>query len=251
MTSFASEPAAVPQQGRVMLTGRAALAGEIEIVRLPGLVPYVPMLERQRKLAEARGRGEIDDTLLFLEHEHVYTNGWRGERSNLLADDATLLRIGASYHEIERGGDITYHGPGQLVAYPIVDLRAMRTGVREYVGRLERVVIETLAQFGIEAGTKPGIVGVWVGEEKIAAVGVKVKRGIAYHGFALNVNPDLEYFNYIVPCGLNDVGIASMSSILGRDVSIDEVAPACASAFGEVFELEPVWASSLVSSCSQ
>lgn len=211
-------------------------AGRIESVHLPGPVPYLPMWRRQQELAAARERGEIGDLLLFLEHEHVYTNGWRGDRSHLLADDVTLGRIGASYHEIERGGDITYHGPGQLVVYPIIDLREAGLGVREYVGRLEAVVIRTLAEFGVEATTKPGIVGVWVGDEKIAAVGVKVRRRITYHGFALNVSPDLSYFSHIVPCGLEGVGVASLETVLGRPVAVDEVIPACERAFAEAFD---------------
>lgn len=213
-----------------------APAGRIESVHVAGPVPYLPMWKQQQELAAARERREIGDLLLLLEHEHVYTNGWRGDRSHLLADDATLRRIGASYHEIERGGDITYHGPGQLVAYPIIDLREAGLGVREYVERLEAVVIRTLAEFGVEAATKPGIIGVFAGDEKIAAVGVKVRRRITYHGFALNVNPELDYFSHIVPCGLDGVGIASLETALGRPIDVDEVMPVCERAFAEVFD---------------
>ena len=211
----------------------------IHIQRLPGLQPYLPMWERQQELARRRAADEIDDLLLLLEHEHVYTNGWQGKREHLLADEATLKRIGAAYHEIERGGDITYHGPGQLVGYSIMSLREAGLGVREYVSRLERVVIGTLAEFGLAAETKPGIVGVWVDEEKIGAIGVKVRRGISYHGFALNVDPDLSYFEHIVPCGLHETGVTSLATLLGRPLDLDEVVPVCIRAFTEVFNREP------------
>ena len=235
MMRSAREPKMAVQPGNgTLVHPERAPASEIEITTLPGLVPYLPMWRRQQALAAARARGEIGDQLLFVEHEHVYTNGWRGDRSNLLADDATLREIGASYHEIERGGDITYHGPGQMVAYPIIDLRAAGIGVRAYVNKLETTVIHTLAAFGVEAKAKSGIVGVWVGEAKIAAVGVKVRHGITYHGFALNVNPDLDYFSHIVPCGLTGVTVTSLSAVLNRPVEISAVIPACARAFREV-----------------
>ena len=213
----------------------------LQVHRLPDPQPYVRMWERQQDLAGARYRGEIDDLLLLLEHEHVYTNGWQGKREHLLADEATLDRIGAAYHEIERGGDITYHGPGQLVGYSILNLRETGLGIREYVGRLEQVVIGTLAEFGIVAETKPGIVGVWVDDEKIGAIGVKVRRGVSYHGFALNVDPDLGYFEHIVPCGLHDTGVTSLAALLGRPVTLDDVVPVCVRAFAEVFDREPTW----------
>ncbi|MGH2561246.1 MAG: lipoyl(octanoyl) transferase LipB [Thermomicrobiales bacterium] len=212
-------------------------AVNLSVVRLPGLTPYVPMWERQRALAAARERGEIGDLLLLLEHEHVYTNGRGGKREHLLVDEATLIRLGAAYHPIDRGGDVTYHGPGQLVGYLIIALAALGIGVRDYVRGLERALIATAAHFGIEATAIPRLTGVWVGDEKLVAIGVKVGRGVAYHGFALNVAPDLTYFDHIVPCGIPDRGVTSLARLLGRPVSLDEVAPVCARAIAAAFDV--------------
>ncbi|MDP9366065.1 MAG: lipoyl(octanoyl) transferase LipB [Chloroflexota bacterium] len=223
-------PAAVP-------TPRAITA-----VRLPGLVPYLPMWERQRVLAATRARGEVGDRLLLLEHGHVYTNGRRGDRRHLLVDGAELRSLGAAYHEVDRGGDVTYHGPGQMVGYPIVDLGGIGRGVRDYVRGLEEAIIRGVARFGVEAVAVPGYTGVWVGDEKLAAIGVRVARGVAYHGFALNVDPDLSYFGRIVPCGIPDRGVTSLARLLGRPVAVDDVVPLCAEAFAAVFGLDLRWA---------
>ncbi len=209
--------------------------------RLPGRVPYLPMWKQQQALATARERNEVPDLLLLLEHDHVYTNGRGGNRAHLLADAATLARLGAAYHEVDRGGDITYHGPGQLVGYPIVDLSGIGRGVRDYVRGMETAIIRTAARFGVEATTVRGYTGVWVGNEKLAAIGVKVGRGVAYHGFALNVCPDLAYFGHIVPCGIRDRGVTSLERLVGRPMSVEEVVPACAEDFADVFELELDW----------
>lgn len=213
----------------------------LTVTHLPGLVPYVPMWERQRELAAARARDDIGDQLLLLEHEHVYTNGRRGDRAHLLADDLTLQQLGAHYHKIDRGGDITYHGPGQLVGYGIVNLHEAGQSVRGYVEGLEHVVIQTAAAFGVRAEIVPGLIGVWVGDEKLAAIGVKVSYGVAYHGFALNVDPDLSYFQHIIPCGITDRGVTSLARLTGRDIRVDEVVPACAQAFAEVFGFDVCW----------
>ncbi len=214
----------------------------ITAARLPGLVPYLPMWERQRVLAATRARGEVGDRLLLLEHGHVYTNGRRGDRRHLLVDGAELRSLGAAYHEVDRGGDVTYHGPGQLVGYPIVDLDRLRLGARDYVRGVEAALIRTVARFGVEAAAVPGFTGVWVGDEKLAAIGVRITRGVAYHGFALNVDPDLSYFGRIVPCGIPDRGVTSLARLLGRPVSVDDVAPVCADAFAAVFGLDLRWA---------
>jgi lipoyl(octanoyl) transferase len=219
----------------------------LDVVRLPGLTPYPPMWERQRALAAARQQQRIEDLLVLLEHPHVYTNGRGGRREHLLVDEATLARLGAEYVEIDRGGDLTYHGPGQLVGYAIIDLDAAGLGVRPYVRGLEQVLVRTAAHFGVEATTLPGYTGVWVGNEKLAAIGVRVSRGVTYHGFALNVDPDLSYFDSIVPCGIPDRGVTSLACLLGRDVTVDEVAPICAHAFAEVFELDLQWGKTLLS----
>ncbi len=209
--------------------------------RLPGSVPYLPMWERQRALAAARQRGELGDLLLLLEHGHVYTNGRRGARRHLLVDGAVLRSLGAAYHEVDRGGDVTYHGPGQLVGYPIVALARLCLGARDYVRGLEAALIRTAARFGVEAATVPGLTGAWVGEEKLAAIGVRITRGVAYHGFALNVDPDLSYFGSVIPCGIPDRGVTSLARLLGRPVSVDDVAPVCAEAFAETFGLDLRW----------
>jgi lipoate-protein ligase B len=201
------------------------------------------MWERQRALATVRERDELGNLLLLLEHEHVYTNGRSGDRAHLLADAATLARLGATYQEIDRGGDITYHGPGQLVGYPIIGIDQLGLGVRTYVRGLEAALIQTAAHFGVAATTIPGYTGVWVGADKLAAIGVKVGRGVAYHGFALNVDPDLSYFDHIVPCGIPDRGVTSLARLLGRAVAVDEVVSVCAEAFAAVFGLDVRWVS--------
>ncbi len=203
------------------------------------------MWQQQQDLATARERNEVRDLLLLLEHDHVYTNGRGGNRAHLLADAATLARLRAAYHEVDRGGNITYHGPGQLVGYPIVDLNGIGCGVRDYVRGMETAIIRTVARFGVEATTVRGYTGVWVGDEKVAAIGVKVGRGVTYHGFALNVCPDLAYFGQIVPCGLRDRGVTSLERLLGRPVSVAEVVLACAEALADVFGLALAWSASV------
>lgn len=212
--------------------------GPLDVVRLPGLTPYHPLWKRQQALAAARARNEINDLLFLLEHPHVYTKGRRGRREHLLIAEASLAALGASYIEVDRGGDITYHGPGQLVGYAIVDLNRRRLGVRTYVRGLEQVLIRIAAQFEVTAATVPGYPGIWVGDAKLGAIGVKVSRNVTYHGFSFNVNPDLSYFRHIVPCGIPDRGVTSLARLLGHTVTIDEVVPICARAFAEVFGFE-------------
>jgi lipoate-protein ligase B len=214
----------------------------LDVVRVPGVTPYLPMWERQRALAAARGRNEIDDLLLLLEHPPVYTNGRGGRREHLLVDEAALARLGASYVEIDRGGDITYHGPGQLVGYAVVDLDRAGLSARTYVRGIEQALIRTAAHFGVEAEAVPGYTGVWVGDEKLAAIGVKVSRNVTYHGFALNVDPDLSYFGHIIPCGIADRGVTSLARLLGRALAVDEVAPVCAEAFADMIGSDLRWA---------
>ncbi len=217
------------------------VAGRVMALHLSGHIPYLPMWECQRSLAATRERGEVGDLLLLLEHEHVYTNGRRGDRSHLLANDATLARLGAAYHSIDRGGDITYHGPGQVVGYPIVHLGHASLSIRSYVRGLEEALIRTVAYFGLKATSIPGYTGVWVGDDKLAAIGVKVSYGVAYHGFALNVSTDLSYFDHIVACGIPDRGVTSLERLLGRVVAIEEVAYLCARSFAETFDLDLHW----------
>ena len=184
--------------------------------------------------------------LLFVEHPHVLTLGKSGDAENVLVNPARLAELGVDYFPINRGGDITYHGPGQLVAYPILDLDQYFTDIHKYLRTLEEAVILTCAEFGIEAGRMDGLTGVWVDIEKgfsaqkICAFGVKCSRWVTMHGLALNVNSDLNFFNLIVPCGITDRGVTSISKEIGRDVELDEVKPKLYSHLKELFEWEEV-----------
>src|ERR1700752_1062292 len=209
----------------------------LEVHRL-GCVPYGAGLALQQRLVEARRAGEIPDQLLLLEHPPVITLGARArnDRSHLLASEETLEDAGGALFEAGRGGDVTYHGPGQLVGYPIINLRPDRCDVHRYVRDIEEVLIRTIADFGVIGIRIPGLTGVWVGNEKIGAIGVRIARWITSHGFALNVNTDLSYFKLIVPCGIADKGVTSLSTILGRKMEMAEVAHQVAERFGEVFD---------------
>jgi lipoyl(octanoyl) transferase len=200
-------------------------------------VPYAEALALQRALVEDRRAGRIENTLLLLEHPHVLTLGVRGDggRSHILATDAALAARGIEIHETGRGGDITYHGPGQLVGYPIVDLSPDRRDVHRYVRDLEDVLIRTAASYGVEAGRVEGLTGVWVGRDKLAAIGVRIARWITSHGFALNVTTDLSNFDLIVPCGIPDRGVTSLARLLGRSFDIHEVEDRVAAQFAAVF----------------
>jgi lipoate-protein ligase B len=187
-------------------------AGSCRVQRL-GLVNYQEAWDLQRSLVDAcRERGE--QHLLLLEHPPTYTFGVRGKQEHLLLNEQSLAHLGAAVHRVDRGGDVTFHGPGQLVGYPIIDLRRWGQGPLWYVRSLEAVLIEALSRFGIGAQRQPGRPGVWLGGAKIASIGVHVSRGITSHGFALNVDPDLRYFSHIVPCGLPDVTVTSLAEAL-------------------------------------
>ncbi len=206
-------------------------------VRHLGTVPYGEALDLQTVLAEERRHGRIGDVLLLLQHPHVLTLGARGDggRSHILATPARLSDLGVTVFETGRGGDVTYHGPGQLVGYPILDLKPDRCDVHTYVRGIETVLIRTVADYGIEAGRIPGLTGVWVGHEKIAAIGIRISRWITSHGFAFNVSTNLEYFRLIVPCGISDRGVTSLEKLLGREVAFDEVEERVARHFCDVF----------------
>jgi len=201
-----------------------------------GRIDYAPALELQQELVAARKRGEVADQLLLLEHAHVITLGRNAHRENVLAGEELLNRAGISFYATDRGGDVTYHGPGQLVGYPILDLREWKREVVGYVRSVEQVLIDTLADFDIAAGRIPTLTGVWVGERKIAAIGVHVSRWVTSHGFALNVSTDLSYFRYIVPCGLTKP-VTSMAE-LGVAADLQEVSRVLAGHFGRVFDCE-------------
>jgi lipoyl(octanoyl) transferase len=213
----------------------------VDVRRLDTL-PYAESLDLQRALDEERQRGRVDDVLLLLEHPHVLTLGARGDggRGHILASTDQLVARGVDVHETGRGGDITYHGPGQIVGYPILDLRPDRCDVHRYVRDLEEVLIRVAARYGIAAERAPGLTGVWVGQEKLAAIGVRVARWVTSHGFALNVTTDLDYFNLIVPCGISDRGVTSLARLLGRPVDRREVENGIVSHFCEVFGRVPV-----------
>jgi len=205
------------------------------IVRRLGLIPYREAWELQRRLAEQRRAGEVPDTLLLLQHPHTYTIGRSGSRDHVFLSDVQLAARGITCLEVDRGGDVTYHGPGQLVGYPIVDL-GLKPDVGAYLRALEACLIAVLAGFGIAAGRLPGFTGVWIeGQRKIAAIGVKVASGITTHGFALNVSTDLSLFAHILPCGIRDKGVTSMASELGRAPDMTAVEDAVAALFPERF----------------
>lgn len=207
-------------------------------VRELGRVDYGRALQLQQELVDARKLGRIPDQLLLLEHPHVITLGRNGRLENLLAGEDVLARAGISFYPADRGGDVTYHGPGQLVGYPILDLREWKRDVGAYVRGVEQALIDTLAGFGIAAGRIPKLTGVWVDGRKIAAIGVHISRWVTSHGFALNVDTDLSYFQYIVPCGLTRP-VTSMAQ-LGARASLPEVARSLARHFGRVFDCEMV-----------
>lgn len=212
----------------------------MDVKRL-GLVDYEAALALQQTLVEQRKRGEIPDQLLLLEHPHVITLGvkTRNDRSHVLETPESLAAQGVALFESGRGGDVTYHGPGQLVGYPIVDLNPDRRDVHRYVRDLEEALIQAVARFGVTAGRVDGLTGIWVGppgkEDKLAAIGVRISRWVTSHGFALNVNTDLSRFGLIVPCGIVGRGVTSLERLLGRAVPMAEVEDAVAGAVASVF----------------
>jgi lipoyl(octanoyl) transferase len=218
-----------------------------------GLIPYAEAYALQKRVVSARKLGAIEDVLLFCEHPPVITQGRNGKREHLLASENVLRQKGVEFYETSRGGDVTYHGPGQIVAYPILNLAAIRRDVVWYVRQLEEAMIRATAEFGIEAGREEGKTGVWVsaaaprsGErqvasgarEKLAAIGVHISRWVTSHGLAYNVSTDLRNFELIVPCGIADRKATSLEKLLGRRVELKEVKPRLATHLGDVFGLE-------------
>lgn len=210
---------------------------EWRLLRL-GIVDYETAHDLQKKILQERIDGKCPDHLILLQHNPVITIGRSGDNKNILVPKALLESFGITVHEIERGGDVTYHGPGQLTGYPIIDLRSYQKDVHWYLRQLEEVIIRFLSDYNIAGKRVSGYTGVWVGDEKIAAIGVAVKRWVTYHGFALNVNPDLSHFKLINPCGITDKEVTSIVKILGHDVSMEEVEDKVVSAFAEVFSVE-------------
>jgi lipoyl(octanoyl) transferase len=205
-------------------------------VRELGLVPYTEGLELQAGLVRQRREGEIPDTLLLLQHPHVITLGSGAHEENILLGPEERAARGIELYAAGRGGDVTYHGPGQLVGYPILDLKPDRCDLHQYLRDLEEVLILTLGDYGLSAGRREGLTGVWVEDRKLAAIGVRVSSGwITSHGFALNVETDLTFFDAIVPCGIREYGVGSISGELRRHVDMQEVEARVVSHFTEIF----------------
>jgi len=203
---------------------------------------YAEAWTLQKRLVAARKAGAIEDVLLLCEHPHVITQGRNGKREHLLASEHVLRQKGVEFHATDRGGDITYHGPGQIVGYPILNLGAIRRDVVWYVRMLEEAMIRATVEFGVAAERVAGKTGIWIkngnAEEKLAAIGVHISRWVTSHGFAYNVSTDLRYFDLIVPCGIVDRKATSLEKLLGRSVKREEIAPRIAKHLGEVFGLE-------------
>ena len=203
-----------------------------------GRTRYAEAWNFQHNLLKLRQDGNINDLIVLTEHDHVYTHGKSSDNNHLLASEAELQSSGIEVFHIDRGGDITYHGPGQIVGYPILDLHNYGQDIHLYLRKLEEVIIRTLIKFGITAGREEGMTGVWVDGEKIAAMGVKVSRWVTMHGFALNVNTDLTKFSRIIPCGIFHKGVTSMQKVLGKESDMNLVSKYLLESFTEIFSNE-------------
>jgi lipoate-protein ligase B len=210
-----------------------------------GRMEYQEAWRLQQRLAQERAEGLGHDVLLLLEHPPTYTIGRGGDDGAFLTPPAALEAMGVGVHHVDRGGRVTFHGPGQLVGYPIIDLSEWRRDVHAYLRALEQVLIATMADFGLAAGRKQGYTGVWAGDEKIGAIGVKVSRWVTTHGFALNVTCDLDWFRHIVPCGLRGKGVTSLERAGGGSPPLSIVAERVAEHFGRVFGRRMVWLAAL------
>jgi lipoate-protein ligase B len=200
-----------------------------------GRKSYKMVWDLQREIHQSRVENKTINTLLLVEHEPVITMGKSGKHSNVLFPVNFLNRRGVQYYEIERGGDVTYHGPGQLVGYPIFNVRDGLAGIKPFINGIEEAIIFTLLDFGIKGYRKEKMIGVWTDKGKVCSIGIAVKRWVSFHGFALNVNTDLSYFDLIVPCGLKNVEMTSMQQILDKLISMDEVKKSVIMNFGRVF----------------
>jgi lipoate-protein ligase B len=223
-----------------MSTDEASQSHPPLIVLQVGLYPYDGALKLQHQIVAARREGRVPDTLILLQHPPVITLGRRGNEHNILVSQAWLAEHNIEVHRVERGGDVTYHGPGQLVGYPIMDLRQHGEDVGRYMHRLEEVLIRALGESGIQAGRSPGNIGVWLDERrKIAALGARIEKWFTYHGFALNVGADSFHSRLIVPCGLVDKEVTSMEETLGREVDMGRVRRSVVRSFAAVFGVDP------------
>ena len=220
-----------PQRG---FTSKTSLCQVYDL----GTVDYEKALQLQNKLVSARIAAEIPDTILFLQHPSVLTIGVSGNEEGVIASRDLLAQERIAIFHIDRGGGITYHGPGQLVGYPIIDLRTKGIGPTQYVRHLEEVIIRALATFSITANRDPEYPGVWVGQDEICALGIRVIHWVTMHGFALNVNTDLKYFTYITPCGITDRQATSMSRFLAHDIALENVVPCIIEQWAQVFNMK-------------
>jgi len=224
------------------------------IVHKPGFIDYKAAWELQKKwfaenfeIKTGKKEGVTSNHLFLLEHPHVYTLGNSGDKNNLLLSEELLKLKKASFYKVERGGDITYHGPGQLVGYPVFDLDSLDLSIKEFVYNIEQMIIRTTANFGMEASRLEGATGVWLEPHhpqrarKIAAIGMKISKKVSMHGFALNVNTNLDYFKYIIPCGLQDKGVTSLQKELGKEIPMEEVMAVLLKEFEGVFGIKPVF----------
>lgn len=203
-------------------------------------IGYTEAFDLQKKLVDARGRDEVQDTFILLQHNPVFTANRESTFKNILAPDAVLAEHGIEVCRTDRGGDVTYHGPGQITGYIILDLKRHGRDLHAYIRKVEQLLIDTLSRYGIASGRDPKHPGVWVGREKIAAIGIAVKSGwITMHGFALNVQPDMKHYQMIIACGIADKGVTSMSAVLGRQVDIAEVKKRLVDEFARTFETAP------------
>ena len=210
-----------------------------------GTVDYAEAHRLQKEMQAKRIAGEITDTVLLLEHPPVLTMGRSAKNQHVLAPPQVLEARGISVHDVGRGGDVTYHGPGQLVAYPIIDLKPDRRDVRKYMWSLEETMIRTCADFGLSATRVEGLNGAWIGERKVGAVGVRISRWVTMHGLALNVNSDLTHFELIVPCGIQDKAVTSVSAELGRTVGVADVLDPLARHFAGLYDADVEWEDTL------
>lgn len=206
-----------------------------------GSVDYAEAHRLQRELQAKRIAGETNDIVLLLEHPPVLTMGRSAKEQHIIAEPDVLVARGISVHEVGRGGDVTYHGPGQLVAYPIIDLKPDRRDVRKYMWSLEETMIRTCADFGLSAERVAGLNGAWIGERKVGAVGVRISRWVTMHGLALNASSDLSHFELIVPCGIADKAVTSLSAELGRTVGVPDVLDPLAGHFARLYDADVEW----------
>lgn len=202
------------------------------IIKDIGFTSYEKALELQKSFLKKRQNNEIDDTLILVEHEPVYTLGKNADSNNILNNHHKDVKV----FQVERGGDVTYHGPGQLVGYPIIKLQKQYFSVSRYVQTLEEILIKVLKNFGISSEIKKKIIGIWVDDKKVAAIGIRISRGVSMHGFALNVNTDLSYFDGIIPCGITDCKVTSMEQLLNKKIEIEPVKEIIVNEFQKFFK---------------